>query len=108
MHAAEVLQERRQFLELVSFPSVDEKRGACEAAFAGSVEFGKDRDELDGEIVDAVEAHILERMQDGAFSGAGEAGEDDELARFGMVGRRVGVSLVLSGSATRAQFFTRR
>ena len=38
------------------------------------------RQQLNRKIVDAVEAHVLESLEDGAFSGAGEPGEDDELA----------------------------
>ena len=80
-----MLQERGQFLELIAFASIDEKRGAREAAFAGGVELGKNRNQFDGKIIDAIKAHVLEGVQDGAFSGAGQAGEDDELAGFGMM-----------------------
>ena len=103
-----MLEQRGQFCELVAFAGVNEKRGAREIAFAGSVELGEDRNQLDGKIVDAIEAHVLEGMQDGAFAGAGQAGENDELAGFGDGKRGGRTACVLHGSATRAQFFTRR
>ena len=63
-----------------AFASVDEQRGSGEIAFAGGVQLGKNRDQLDREVIDAVEAHVFEGAQDGTFSRAGKAGEDDELA----------------------------
>ncbi len=86
MHTAEMLQERGQFLELIAFASVDEKRGTRKAAVAGGVEFSENRNQLDGKIVDAIKTHVLEGVQDRAFSGARQAGENDELAGFRMIG----------------------
>jgi hypothetical protein len=65
---------------LHAFARIHEERRAGEVSFAGGVEFGKDRDELDGEIVHAIKAHILEGPEDGALARAGESGEDNELA----------------------------
>ncbi len=86
MHAAKMLQERGQLLKLVAFTSIDKQRSTGKTAFAGSVEFGKNWNQFDGKIVDAIETHVLECVQDGALSGAGESGEDDELAGFGSIG----------------------
>src|SRR5579871_5983666 len=86
MLLTQVLQKRGQFLELVAFTSVNQKSRARESAFAGGVKLGKNRNQLDRKIVDAVEAHIFERVQDGAFSRAGKTGKDDELAGFGSIG----------------------
>src|ERR1700722_17981356 len=82
----EMFEQRRQFLELFTLASVNEERCARELAVAGGVELGKNRDQLDGKIVDAIEAHILKRVEDGALPRAGKSGEDDELAGFGAVG----------------------
>jgi hypothetical protein len=98
-------------LELIAFASIDEKGGAREAAFTGGVKLGKNRNQFDGKIIDAIKAHVLECVEDGAFSRAGQSGQDNELAGFGMMRCGVGslsLLLVLAGSATRAQFFTRR
>src|ERR1700688_1860539 len=65
------------------------------------MEFSKNRNELNGEIVNAVEAHVFKGAQDSTFSGAGEAGEDHELTRI-VSGSR------LHGGAPVTQFFTRR
>jgi hypothetical protein len=75
-----MFQERRKLFELDAFAGVDEKGGAAKVAFSGGVEFGKNRNQFDGKIVDAVEAHVFKGVEDGAFAGAGETGENDELA----------------------------
>src|SRR5205807_1021654 len=72
---------------------------AGKVAFAGSVKFGKNGNEVHREVVYAVEAHVLKSAEDCAFARTGESGEDDELAR------------VLSGGRLHrraAQLFTRR
>jgi len=71
MLLAQMFQQRRQFLELFAFASVNEKRRTREAAVAGSMELRKNRNQLDGKIVYAIKAHILKRVEDGAFSRAG-------------------------------------
>jgi len=78
--AAKMLEEARKLGELQAFAGINEQSGALETAFAGGVEFGEDGDEVDRKIVDAVVAHIFEGFEDGALAGAGESGEDDELA----------------------------
>src|SRR6202041_1802922 len=83
---AKMLQDRGQFLKLIAFACVNEQRCAREAAIAGGVELGKDRNEFDGKIVHAIKAHVLEGVEDGAFSRTGQAGENDKLAGFGSVG----------------------
>src|SRR5262249_18033856 len=99
MLATKELQQRRQFLELRTFSSIDEQGGAGETAITGGVQLSKNRNEFDRKIVDAVEAHVLERFEDGAFAGAGKAGKNDKLPRLG--GGRL-------GSARAAQLFTLR
>ncbi len=111
MMNAKMFQKRGQFFELIAFASIDEQGGAREAAFTGGVQLCKNRNQFDGKIIDAIKAHVLERVEDGAFARAGQAGQDNELAGFGMMRCGVGslsLVLVLAGSATRAQFFTRR
>jgi hypothetical protein len=105
----QVFQKRGQFLKLVAFAGVHEKRSTREAAFACGVKLRKNRNQLDGKIVDAIKTHVLERVEDGALSRARESGEDDQLAGFVSIGWGVSsLSLVLAGSAMLAQFFTRR
>ena len=41
---AEMLQKRREFLELLAFAGVHEQSGASEVAFVGGVKFGEDGD----------------------------------------------------------------
>ena len=81
MILAKMFQQRREFFELYAFAGIDEKSGTSEIALAGGVQFGKNRHQLDGKIIDAVEAHVLEGFEDGAFSRAGDAGKDNEMAR---------------------------
>src|SRR5580658_6246684 len=78
---AKVLQQSRKLFELGAFARIDQQGGAAKVAFAGGMQFRKNGHQLDGKIIDAVEAHILESAKDGAFSGAGNAGENDEVAR---------------------------
>ena len=51
-------------------------------AFARAVQLSEDGNQFNGQIIDTVEAHVLEGFEDGTFSRAGESGEDDELPRF--------------------------
>jgi hypothetical protein len=68
MHAAEMLEERGQFLKLIAFARIDEERGARKAAIAGGVKFGKNRNQFDGKIVYAIKTHVLERVEDRTFA----------------------------------------
>src|SRR5690349_15531339 len=97
----EVLQKRRQLLELQTLARVHEQGGPSEVAFTDTMKFSKNRNEVDGQVVHAVETHVFEGMENGAFAGAGESGENDELARV-LPRSRGG----LHGQA--AQLFTRR
>src|SRR6266436_6577394 len=69
----QVFQERRQFLQLHAFARVHQQGGARKVPFTRGVQLRKDGDELHGKIVHAVEAHVLEGVQDGAFAGAGKS-----------------------------------
>ena len=71
---------------MFAFARVNEQRSTCKAALAGSVKFGKNRNQLDRKIVYAIKTHVLKRVEDGAFPRAGQAGENDELAGFGSIG----------------------
>ena len=81
MILAKMLQQGREFFELRSFASIDQQGGAAKITFACGVQFRKNGHQLDGKIIDAVEAHVFEGPEDGAFSRAGNAGENDEVAR---------------------------
>ena len=75
----QMFEQRQQFFQLHALARVHEQRGPSEIAFTGGVQLRKDRHQLHGQIIHAVKTHVLERMQDGAFSGAGKPGEDDEM-----------------------------
>src|SRR5215471_13633892 len=77
----EMFQERRQFLKLQALTSIHQQSCAGKVAFARRMEFGKDGNEVYGQVIHAVEAHVLKGAQDSAFPGTGESGEDNELAR---------------------------
>jgi hypothetical protein len=81
MILTKMFQERGEFFQLDTLAGIDEQGGASEIAFASGIQLGKDGDQLDGKIIDAVEAHVFEGAENGAFAGAGESGEDDKLAR---------------------------
>src|SRR6266853_4724907 len=78
----QVLQEWRQFFELRALAGVDQQGRARKVAFASGMQLRKNRNQINGKIIDAVEAHVFEGFEYGAFAGAGEAGENNELARF--------------------------
>src|SRR5260370_20602708 len=77
-----MFKKGRQLFELRSLAGIDEQRGAREVAFAGRVQFGKNGNEINGQIIDAIKAHVFERFEYSALSGAGKSGENDKLARF--------------------------
>src|SRR5437773_7687850 len=95
----EMLQKRRQFLELQALARVHQQGCSGEVAFACGMKFRKNGYEIDRKVVHAVEAHILKGPQHGAFPGAGGSGEDDQLARV-LSRRRL--------HRKAAQLFTRR
>jgi hypothetical protein len=70
MILTKMLQERREFFELHAFASVDEQSGARKVALAGGMQFRKNGNQFNRKVVNAVEAHILESVEDGAFSRA--------------------------------------
>ena len=79
MILAEVLQKKRKLFQLHTFAGVDQQGSACEIAFASGVQLGKDGNQFDRKIIDAIEAHVLEGAENGAFAGAGETSKDDKL-----------------------------
>src|SRR5215467_5344716 len=83
----EMFQERRQFLKLQALTSIHQQSCAGKVAFARRMEFGKDGNEVYGQVIHAVEAHVLKGAQDSAFPRTGESGEDNELARVSSLSR---------------------
>src|SRR5271155_4441130 len=79
-----------ELFDLLAFAGVNEERGAFDFAAAFDVEFAESGDQADGKIIHAVEAEVFEGVQHRTFSGAGQAGEDYELA---------GVTIAISGGA---------
>src|SRR5207302_3048493 len=84
---------------LQALACVHQQGRAREISFTCRVQLRKNRDELYGKIVHAVEAHIFEGVEDGAFSGTGKACEDNKLP--GVVSR-------LRLHVRAAQLFSRR
>src|ERR1700736_1683983 len=82
MILAQVLEKWRQFFELRALARVYQQGSARKIAFASGMQLGKNGNQVDGKVVDAVEAHVFESMEYGAFSGAGKSGKNDELAGF--------------------------
>ena len=76
---AEVLQKKRKLFQLHTFAGVHKQSGAGEIAFASGVQLGKDGNQFDGKIIDAIEAHVFEGAENGAFAGPGETSKDDKL-----------------------------
>src|SRR5215467_4419673 len=97
-----MLQQARQLLNLLALAGVNQERGPAELGFAGGVQLRKNRNQLHGQVVDAVEAHVLKGLEHGALAGAGKPGQDDELACISFLG-----SLRL-GAPVHAQAFSRR
>src|SRR5580692_2773062 len=77
----EVLQQGGELFELRAFAGIDQQGGAGKVSLAGGVQFRKNGHQLDGKVVDTVEAHVFEGAEDGAFSGARNPGEDNEVSR---------------------------
>jgi NAD(P)H-hydrate repair Nnr-like enzyme with NAD(P)H-hydrate epimerase domain len=67
---AKVLQQRRKLFQLHAFAGIHEEGSTSKIAFAGSVQLGKNRNQLNRKIIDAIEAHVLESVEDSAFSRA--------------------------------------
>jgi len=79
MISPKMLQENRELLQLGPFAGIHQQCRARKIAFAGSVQLRKYRNQIDGQIIDAVEIHVLEGFKDSTFPGAREAGQDDKL-----------------------------
>jgi hypothetical protein len=77
-----MLQEGRQFVQLRALPRVHHQRGPRKVAITGGVQFGKDRHQFDGQIIDAIETHVFEGFEYGAFTGAGQPGENYKVSSF--------------------------
>src|SRR5438876_2267022 len=95
----QVFQKRRQFLKLQALACIHQQGSASEVPFTGGVQLRKNRDELYGKIVHAIEAHVFESVKNGTLPGTGKACEDNELP--GVVSR-------LRRHVRAAQLFSRR
>src|SRR5579862_9668204 len=79
-HPANELENPRQIFELGTLAYVNNQRS--EADLAGlHRQFGKLRDQLYRQVIDAIVAEILEGLQDRSFAGTTHAGDDDEFGR---------------------------
>ena len=79
-HAGDRLQYLRKLFQLRTFADVHDQRGAANLArLHGQV--GKLRDELHGQVIDAVVAEILEGLQDRGLPRTAHAGNDHQLRR---------------------------
>src|SRR5579884_397602 len=76
----QMFQQRGQFLEMRALPRIHQQRCAREIAFPCGVQLRKNRNQLDGQVVHAIKAHILERAQDRALPRSGETRQDNELS----------------------------
>ena len=65
---------------MLAFACINEQRGAGEVTFASGMQLRKNGNQLDGKVIHAVKAHVLEGVEDGTFSRTGKSGEDDELS----------------------------
>src|SRR5260370_11856496 len=86
MGVGQALEKRWQFFQLCPFARIHEQRGAGEISLAGGVQLRKNGNQLHGQVVDAIKAHILKGLEDRAFPRAGKAGENDELTCFASCG----------------------
>lgn len=77
--AGERTIKNRQLFNLLALARIDEQRRAFNFAAALVVELAENGDQRDREIINAIEAQVLERIQDRALTGARKAGEDDKL-----------------------------
>ena len=80
MFGAQLAINSRQLFDLLALARVHQQRGAFDFAAAFFVKFAEGGNQRDGKIIHAIEAKVFEGVEDGAFAGAGKAGEDDELA----------------------------
>ena len=78
--AAQLAINSGQLVDLRAFARVHQQGRAFHFAAAAFIELAESGNQRDGKIIDAVEAEILEGVQDGPFARAGKPGEDYELA----------------------------
>ena len=75
-------------LEFRAFADIDHQGGALDFGRL-DCQFGKSRNELDRQVVDAVVAEVLESLKGGGFARAAHPGDDDQLRRgAAIVGNR--------------------
>ena len=74
----ELVEHSRELGEEVPRADVDPERHAPDLVPGRLPELDETRDERDREIVDAVEAEVLEHMDGGRLAGTREPGDDDE------------------------------
>src|SRR5579864_813905 len=62
-------------------PNIDHHGGALDAAVRLAAALGKLGDQIHRQVIDAVEAQVLERLQDRAFARPAESGDENELSQ---------------------------
>ena len=77
--AAQLVEHARVVGEELALADVDAEGDAVDALERAGAELEEARDEHERQVVDAVEAEVLEDVDRGALPGPGEAGDDDDL-----------------------------
>src|SRR6266404_3382002 len=76
---AQLPQDGRKLLELLSLARIDQQSRPLNFTAALHVQFAERGDQGDGKIVDAVETEIFKRFEDGALPRPAEPGENHQL-----------------------------
>ena len=84
MFLPQMPQQPRELFQLLPFPRIHQQRGPREIALARRVQLRKNGNQTNRQIVHTVVAHVLKRVEDRAFPGAGKPGKDDKLAAGGL------------------------
>ena len=81
----DLLKDSGEALQRLAFADVDDQRGAIDLGGLAD-EIGEARQQFERQIVDGVVAEVFKGLESRGFAGAGESGEDDELAGAGWSG----------------------
>src|SRR5713101_2044924 len=74
--------DRGQFLELRAFPRVHQQRRPGKFSLSVRVDLGEHGNQIDRQVVHAVETHVLKRLEDRALPRSGKSSKNDELRPF--------------------------
>ena len=96
-HPLDRLDDGGKSLEFGTFADVDDQRGAADFGRLHG-QFGEARNQVDGQIVDAVIAQIFKSLECRSLPGPAQAGDDDEF-RTGLACRGRGLAWRLLGRA---------